>query len=205
MAVRVKGTNLVYFPVPKVACTSVKLAIMRHNEPGRFIALRSDDHVHGKYGGYKSPPWNWEWRRYADPLMPSSWMRPFCVIRDPIDRFVSGYRNRVVHWNEFGGNPPDINEFALGLADYCKADRQIGHHFLPMTTYLGRDPSFYDRVFLMSELQALPVYCGFSAPLPKTQNDGPPISRTDLSKEALSRLEQFYAEDYRVWSGHLES
>jgi hypothetical protein len=72
-----------------------------------------------------------------------------------------------------------------------------------MVAYTGASPSFYDRVFLISELESLPAYAGLAGPLPKTQSDGPPISRADLSNEALSRLMEFYAEDYRTWGSHL--
>src|SRR5881628_2940232 len=101
MAIRLKRTNFVYFPVPKVGCTSLKLAIMQHNRPRKCARLRSEEQVHGR-NGYRSPPAQWEWRTYVRP----SRMRAFCVIRDPIDRFVSGYRNRILFHHDLGEEAP---------------------------------------------------------------------------------------------------
>ncbi len=132
MAIRVKGTSFVYFPVPKVGCTSLKLAIMEHNQPQKYAQLRSEEGVHGS-SGYRSPPAQWEWRTYVRP----SRMQAFCVIRDPIDRFISGYRNRIVFHRDLGKEAPDMNEFALELARYCRSSSHIRHHFMPMVEFTG--------------------------------------------------------------------
>jgi hypothetical protein len=199
MAVRVKGTNFVYFPVPKVGCTSLKLAIMQYNQPRKYAQLRSEEGVHGP-GGYRSPPAQWEWRTYVRP----SRMRAFCVIRDPIDRFVSGYRNRIVFHRDLGEEAPGMNEFALELARYCKSSSHIRHHFMPMVEFTGRDPSFFDRVFLLEEMELIPDYVGVPLSIHRAQEAGPKITRADLSADARKQLCRIYAEDYRVWGSRLD-
>ena len=200
MAVRIKGTDFVYFPVPKVGCTALKLAIMQHNNPRKYArAERHVERVHG-WRGYRTPPWAWEWRTWVRPRS----MRAFCIIRDPIDRFVSGYRNRIAYWRDLGEQMPDINDFALHLEDHCKADNHIRHHFMPMVEFTGRDPSFYDRVFLLEEIGLIPDYVGVPLTISRAQEGGPKMTRADLSEEALAHLETFYAEDYRVWGSSLK-
>lgn len=199
MAVRIKGTDFVYFPVPKVGCTALKLAIMEHNDPLKYARAEQDvERVHG-WRGYRTPPWAWEWRTYVRP----SSMRAFCVIRDPIDRFVSGYRNRIAHWRDLG-EVPDINVFALRLAEHCTGDNHIRHHFMPMVEFTGRDPSFYERVFLLDEIGLVPGYVGVPLTISRAQEGGPKMARSDLSPEALAHLKDFYAEDYRVWGSRLQ-
>lgn len=199
MAIRIRGTDFVYFPVPKVGCTALKLAIMRHNDPRKFARLRGEEDVHGG-GGYRSPPWSWEWRAY---LRPRS-MRAFCIIRDPIDRFVSGYRNRILHWRDLGDERvPEINEFALHLEDHCRSSRHIRHHFLPMVAFTGRGADFYDRVFLLHELEQIGKYLGLPLSIERAQEGGPPMKRSDLSSEAIDHLRDFYADDFRAWGQHL--
>lgn len=193
MAVRIKGTDLVYFPVPKVACTSIKEAILRHNNPVAFAALTEPDEVHRRYGTHR---WLREQWRLLKPFM-----RPFCIVRDPIDRFVSGYRNRILHHNDLADETPDINSFALALAKHCATDSHIGHHFTPMVNFIGHNPDFFDRVFRWSELGEITNYAGLS-PLERRQAGGPPMSRTDLSPEASAYLHDFYAVDYEVWGSH---
>ena len=199
MAVRIKGTDFVYFPVPKVGCTALKLAIMKHNNPRKYARAERDvERVHG-WRGYRTPPWAWEWRSYVRP--PS--MRAFCVIRDPIDRFVSGYRNRIAHWRDLGDEVPGINEFALELEKHCGSDGHIRHHFMPMVEFTGRDPSFYDRVFLLEEIGSIPDYVRVPLSIVRAQEGGPTMSRANVSPEALAHLEGFYSEDYRVWGNRL--
>lgn len=197
MAIPIRGTNFVYFPVPKVACTSLKLAIMQHNRPRKFRLLESEEDIHGG-GGYRSPPWSWEWRTYVRPKA----MRAFCVVRDPIERFISGYRNRIAFHGDLGARPPDINEFALHLHEHCR-DGHLRHHFMPMVEFTGRDPSFYDRVFLLNELDSLSDYVGVPLAIGRAQESGPKMTRADLSESALEHLAAFYAEDYRVWGDRL--
>jgi hypothetical protein len=200
MAVRIKGTDFVYFPVPKVGCTALKLAIMKHNNPRKYARAERDvERVHG-WRGYRTPPWAWEWRSYVRP--PS--MRAFCVIRDPIDRFVSGYRNRIAHWRDLGDEVPGINEFALELEKHCRSDGHIRHHFMPMVEFTGRDPSFYDRVFLLEEIGSIPDYVRVPLSIVRAQEGGPTMSRANVSPEALAHLEDFYSEDYRVWGSRLQ-
>jgi hypothetical protein len=182
---------LVYFPVPKIACTSIKEAILRHNDPEAFEALTDLEELHIRY--YPTPRWGEEWRRFFRYVS-----RPFCVVRDPIDRFVSGYRNRVVFYKNFG-HVPDINDFSLKLSAQCAADSTyIDHHFTPMVGFVGRKPSFYARVFRWNELQEIPRYAGLPR-LKRRQDGGPNMNRSDLSNEAIEHLKAFYAEDYRVW------
>lgn len=201
MAIRIRGTDFVYFPVPKVGCTALKLAIMRHNDPRKFERLKDEEGVHG-WRGYMSPPWSWEWRTYARPGS----MRAFCIVRDPIDRFVSGYRNRILHWRDVGDERvPDINEFAFRLGDYCRGSRHIRHHFMPMVEFTGRNAAFYEHVFLLDQIGQVSEYVGVPLSIGRAQEGGPKITRSDLCPDAIDRLRSFYADDYRVWGRHLPS
>jgi len=192
VAVRIKGTNFVYFPVPKCACTSMKTAIIAKNGQPRLGRRRNDDTVHG-WRGYGTREWWREPRAYI--RIPGE--RRFCIIRDPVDRFISAYRNRVVFLRDLG-SVPDINSFAVTIEQH-RRDRHIWHHVRPLVDFLGRDPAFFDRVFLLDEIGEIPEYLGIPLIIPREQTEGPKIRRSDLSAQAVEHLRQFYSEDYRAW------
>jgi hypothetical protein len=195
----IKGTRFVYFPVPKCACTSIKTAIFQHNGPPRGGMYNETIGVHG-------------WRAFETVQFPSKRRamllslvaKPFCVVRDPIERFVSGYRNRIVHLGELG-EVPEINDFALSLEKHIAANGSVHHHFSPVVAFLGRNPRFYDRVFRMGEIDQIPKYLGVPMTIPREQTQGPKIRVSALSPEAIGKLRRFYSEDYAVWGSYIQS
>lgn len=216
MPVPVKSTNLVYLPVPKVACTTIKFALLNHNEDGladRLDAARRTDrtvpHVHIVY---PSKPLK---VKHILRYLGSRW---FCVVRDPVQRFLSVYGNRVVHHDdlkrsvtalESAGLPrhPDPVEFAENLEAYCRANGSINHHARPMVDYLGRRPGRFDRIFRLSDLGALPGYlaeAGVELRLGHRQTGGPKLAPADLPTAALERVKRFYSADYAAFGAWVD-
>ncbi len=197
--------RLAYFPVPKNACTSIKLALFEidhgydiHDKVGpdpenRFVhvVLRSDAF--------------WEGVAFS---IPPGFLK-VTVVRDPIQRFVSGYRNRIVHLGEAReagpGLPrqPDIDTFIRLLPEYMRTTPMIAHHFAPQVGYVGHDLGWYDRVFSVSRLSEMETFLsertGRTITLGRSQDSGPRISADDLSPAARDTLRQYYAEDYRLF------
>lgn len=221
MPQRLRSTALLYFPVPKVACTSIKHAILEHNDPAlsaripapepiRLSLWRSGRHVHDVYPSRRFRPYY--------PLC-FAHLRWFCVVRDPLLRFLSNYSNRVLHSGDLKRTDaeafraeglsaePDLEEFTARLEDYARLNRSIAHHTRPMTAYLGYDPARYDRIFSMKELAALPAYCaeaGAMITLPHKQTGGPKIAPDMLSVAAEQKIRRYYAEDYRIWGRYTD-
>lgn len=217
MVVVVKGTDLAFFPVPKNACSSVKYALLNHNEDGladRLPAVgprgKTVRYVHQVYPTTRFGP--------LTPLRQAR-RRWFAVVRDPVRRFLSAYANRIVHHDDLKRckpgalaragleRHPDLERFVADLERYCAVSPITRHHVAPMVTYLGRRPERYDRLFAMSGLGQLPAYCaeaGAPVTLPHRQARGPKIDPAALSRAARDKLLQFYAEDYRYWGAHLD-
>ena len=201
MSIRIRGTRFVYYPVPKVGCTSLKLAIMQHNEPLRFARLAANEAVHGARGGYRSPPWLLDWRH----RLRVRGTRPFCVVRDPIERFTSAYRDLIARRQLLGTDEcgvPDINLIALTLRQY-RANRHLWHHVAPMVDFLGDDPSYFDRIFLLGDIGSVGDYVGVPLQIPHANRGDGPRDVSGLSAEATARLHEFYAADYRAWGEFL--
>lgn len=209
MPVRVKPTNLVYVPVPKAACTSIKYGLLAQAHPDLVARLDAGTarHLRTVHDWAPSVPLHPKHQlRYAT-------RRWFCVVRDPVARFLSGYGNRVVHYDdlaataaavEAAGLPrhPDLLAFVDNLERYMALNKTIKHHFLPMVRFLGRRPKRYDRIFRMTELSDLVAYlaaAGAPITLPHKQTGGPKLKRDALPAKSLARLEKVYAADYDAY------
>ena len=206
MAVLCFDIALAYFPVPKVACTSIKLALFEidHGYPitDRVGPDPGNNYIH--------------WHLRTDAFRPdvaSTFPRHFekmVVVRDPIERFVSAYRNRIVHLREAAHagaslpRQPDIETFARLLPAYMRAAPMIAHHFAPQTGFVGHDLGWYDRVFRFDELPDVAAYlsdkAGRAVNLRVTQNDGPPLSVSILNPATIELLRQYYADDYKLFA-----
>lgn len=221
MPQRIVSTDLVYFPVPKVACTSIKTAILRHNDPTLAARIparepfalpdgRKVRHIHEVY---PSRP-----LRLYDPLVQTG-RRWFCVVRDPLKRFLSSYSNRVLHHDDLKHShpgaleaaglmrQPDLEEFIDRLEAYCEVNRPIWHHVRPMVDFLGRRPKRYDRIFSMRALDQIADYCaeaGAPIALPHLQTGGPKFAVSDLSPRSMEKLKRYYAEDYRRYGDYID-
>ena len=131
--------KLIYMSVPKCACTSVKsfmyfLENDREFQPETLNGVKK--HIHQFYQSKKLKTTLSNFKiKYKD----LSGYTKFCVIRDPIERIVSAYKNRVVHFGElkegklkkYGINPklanPSFPQFVEHFFQYRKVP-QILHH-----------------------------------------------------------------------------
>lgn len=208
----VAKTRLLYFPAPKVACTSIKRAVLTHNArmAGEIDPVLRQVHQ-------ISPTTSFH-RLYPYRHLLKRW---FCVVRDPVKRALSAYSNRILHHNELKDLPdevlaeaglsrqPELDEFIAKMPDYNRIHAGIDHHTRPLTFFLGDDPGRYHRIFDMSELGTLPDYLAEAGAsgieLGHDQTGGPKIALADVPPAALETLRAFYAEDYRIWGDHLKS
>lgn len=201
--------SLGYLPIPKVACTSIKEALFKlaTDEPFSPKAAGGATHVHSYFD-----------RRSSDI---SQARRRLLVVRDPIQRFLSGYGNRVLHHQELSREylqrqpmwerlqrenfvfDPDLEQFIDRLAQYRQVPT-IDHHFRPMSEFVPPLASF-DKVY---PFEALHQFCEdvthwTERPLPlgHMQRGGPKLTAADLSPAARRKLLAYYAADYDMLSG----
>ncbi|MBM7070207.1 sulfotransferase family 2 domain-containing protein [Actibacterium sp. 188UL27-1] len=206
MPIPVAATRLLYFPVPKAACTSIKRAILIHNAQAAGAPSAAQARVHEVAPTTRFHP------LYPVRHLHKRW---FCVIRDPVQRVLSAYANRVVFHGELADLPqgtldtaglpraPDLETFIRRLPDYARLHAGIDHHTRALTHFLGDRPRRYHRIFTLPDLETLPAYLkGHGAPdltLGHEQTGGPRIGPDDLPPALLADLRRHYAEDYRIW------
>ncbi|MGB2073601.1 MAG: sulfotransferase family 2 domain-containing protein [Henriciella sp.] len=93
MPVEIKNTDLVYIPSPKVATTSLKYFLFEVNEGQKFDDVHGDNkatHIHNHADGFGAVLFS------KLDMQALAGKRRISVIRDPLDRLISCYKNRVV-------------------------------------------------------------------------------------------------------------
>jgi hypothetical protein len=131
--------------------------------------------------------------------------------RDPVDRLVSLYKNRVLQKHEESRyqwqsaqqkslNPsPTFDEFVGRLWEYRSKIAEIKHHAQPQHIFLGR-PGDLDRLFLFSQVNQFNDFMserlGRDFFLPRFQSS---ISTESpkVSDRALRAVENLYTKDFQ--------
>lgn len=197
-----------YFPLPKAANTSLKLALyeLKFGHPyGQDPDLPRNIHHY--------VPWRTEPFAAADRTDHAGRLR-FAVVRDPIDRLLSAYVHRVLMRDALTpaqmakraidpGLPaePDLHTFVDNLERYQRASRGVQHHTAPLVDFLGRDPGFYARLFPVEDMTGLQAWlseaAGREVAIPHRMASDRRHGREDLTAGQVARLMDFYREDYR--------
>jgi hypothetical protein len=214
MAIVSHRLKLVYFAVPKNACSSVKQMLF-HADTGRpFDPLAETGdaaaEVHRLYpsveDGGKIERWMGGYTRFA-------------ILRDPVARFWSGYRDRIVarqdmkhaaeQYERARGNLrraklpalPDPDTFAANIATYVASVHIVEHHFRPQADFVGnvwQQLSFATGLEGLPRIQALlSERAGFTVPM--AHANATARATTDepaLAPASLRKLHDYYAADY---------
>jgi hypothetical protein len=205
--------NIEYFPIPKCACSSMKLALFQLENGFPFKDFRcSGGHIY---------------IHSFIPTMPFS-MRAhfgdrdtfrFAIIRDPIDRFLSAYTNRVIDKDELSGDclartrsshlpsRPDIGTFVDLFYEYRSSSESICHHTDPASVFIGSNMAFFNKLIVFSEVsrvsEILHETCKIEIQLPMVQTSSKKLRQSDLTFKQLRKIKSFYEADYRMFKNFL--
>ena len=202
--------QLIYIPVPKNGCTTVKQAL-HQMEFGSVFDSDAPGHepyvdVHDFYQKREAA--------FTDKkqLFRNSKFTRFAIVRDPVERLISCYRNRVVDLGDLENDrvslkkhglseSPDINTFVLNLVEYRKVSKSIEHHSRLQSSFFGGTLSYLDKVFLMEDLNGVKDFLKMYKPdlkFLKRKTGGSAFSVSDLSDKALNNAVQFYRKGLQV-------
>jgi hypothetical protein len=180
MVFKVKNKIIQYCPTPKCGCTSTKVMIRKGIEG----VIDYEDDIHHKF--------NTKTFKVIDADI------KFCIVRDPVDRFISSYTNRICRHEDidFVG----LDEFIEDFYDkYYRLDENIYHHFRPQVDFIGHDPSYYNRVFFLDEMpsvcELLSEVMGKPIKLEKLQTvEAEKPIPTEIQ---IDFIKSFYEDDYK--------
>ena len=147
-----------------------------------------------------------------------------CLIRDPIQRLVSAYTNRVKHHkelsekiiNSYDLNPdfanPTFGKFLENYFVYRKVE-SIKHHTDPLYKFIGANPSFYDKIFNINKINEFSDYLNekfnIEYTIPKLQLGGGGSKSINIEEfknnrpSIYKKLEKITAKDYQIYSDFL--
>ncbi len=206
--------HIAYWPTPKNACTSLKYAFYRLRTGTQFTPLFK---VQGRY------------LYHIHKVLPSRPFRPVArykhwlkvaVIRDPLERLISSYCNRILHHQDLAKHrhelktlglesQPTFKTFVNHLHDYRKISTLIRDHTDPQVFFLGEDPNYFDRLVEIKQLKDLAhlIHCP-NLTLPMTQDGGRQFKKqilNEIDHETKDQIFKFYQKDYSSFGTYFQS
>ncbi|MFZ1680225.1 MAG: sulfotransferase family 2 domain-containing protein [Rhizobiaceae bacterium] len=200
MVLILKPHRIAYFPVPKNANTSIKEGF-REAFSDTDLTITSNLRMSARL------------RAMAEDC------DRVAVVREPMQRALSGYGNRVVHHRDLErsaitrialrilGLPlrPTPDAFFAHLKTYMAVNDRIRRHFLPQRAYLGADLGYFHALYRIDELDRLAAdieqRTGTPIAFGRHQTGGPKLGVDDVSDTTRARIRSFYAEDFALLSG----
>lgn len=131
--------------------------------------------------------------------------RRFALIRDPVQRFLSGYANRVLHFRELSieaagqellrhglAPDPDLGTFVEHFVDYLQCSAPVSRHFLRQQRFIGRNKGYFERIFRLEALDELVQFvnaeCKTNAKMPHLQTGGPKFDFFALDEDLQTQI-----------------
>jgi Sulfotransferase family len=140
-------------------------------------------------------------RSFDMPVVPDNNKVRFCIVRDPVERFISGFANRVVREKETGDLT--INGFIDNFDYYYWKFQNVESHFAPQTYTYGQDPNIYTNIYNIRQMpEVKKMLESYSGPLPdisinKTTDE---VKQTlKLTDDQIALIKKKYAIDYEVF------
>ena len=214
MPVILKRYGIAYFPVPKVACSSIKhlLFLLEHGRNfEKYIDSDGRKHnIHNTvYPTLSTSEDNWSC---------AANLHRIAVVRDPVNRFVSAYNSRVVHFKELSetsidprkaallGLTPDphLDEFIDNLELYRILSGAIKHHTDPQSFFLGHTLEYFEKVYKFEELHTLESDLRERTQLPVAlphMVKGSGAENPSISAKRVHKIIEFYSGDYALLNG----
>lgn len=211
------NAKMTYTAVPKNACTSMKCFFyfvntgkdFAEDSPKKHLGYQGIHHVDGyRMGRFRKQAYD-GLSDYAHSA----------VIRDPIDRFISAFKNRLYQYNDIRSRPPvatrvkeaglsdqpTLGSFVDHLNEYLRLSNVLRFHLRPVEFYLGRDLAFYSFLYPITETDALcdivRQRCGIDVPKVRA-NEGSTAATPDyrLTRAQYEKLLEYTAPDYDLMS-----
>ena len=134
--------KLAFYPCPKNANTSAKLFFLKHlGIENRFIFLgdklplykQTEKNLNGKINLVNFLPTKQKFLKLDVDVK-------CCIIRNPLDRFISSYKNRILYHKDVKFKNYSIDM----ILDKLENGLFENKHFLPQNFFLGDDLNYYN-------------------------------------------------------------
>jgi len=122
----------------------------------------------------------------------------FCVVREPVGRFISAYTNRILYHEKM--EKLSIAEF-IETIDEQKNDDVLSHIY-PLSYWYGEDVSIFTHIFNLQQMNEvrllLEMMSGISIPNIQLQQSGG-IEKPTLTRSQEEWIRERYKQDYEIF------
>ena len=133
-------------------------------------------------------------RHYTEPLPEGK--RLFCILRDPVERFESGYSWLTTYRKDV--KLLKINQFVRDLHWMINEANNIKYHLFPQIYFTGHDPARFERIFHINKLDECHAWLESQLHLNKPmdhRNKGE--YEPQLTEKSKAYLRDVFACDYK--------
>lgn len=194
--------SLVYYPVAKNANSSVKLFLLKHlnlQNDYFFIEDQLPRYTHKNYH-YKNQNGKQNLINFLPPYTPFKRIKAdykYCLVRDPINRFISAYKNRILYHKDKGFFEHSVDM----IIDKLDNNKFENRHFLPQTYWLGNDIKYFTQVSKLpninSFIDVVNSFFGRKIIFPHIQIGGKDFE-IKLTRVQKKKIEKIYSHDYEL-------
>ena len=206
---------LVFYDVPKNASTTIKKLFIDHLDLSDQFSFYGEEYIDpdtgsrvsnmeksAEYKEQKGTPKNKDFHDFAKNTGFSSISHEvkcskICVVRQPLDRFISCYNHLVLVNKEMDFTPDEI-------LDQVAEGKQRSNHFLPQTVFLGTNPHYYDKIYNVKQMDILEkdlnVFFGKKHKALQYQTSGSSVVfPRELEKDFRDKVHEVYKSDYKAF------
>ena len=193
--------KLVYYPVAKNANSSAKLFFLKHLKIDKnyyFLGDKVPEYKIYQDDKYKNLDKNFNLVNFLPSYTPFEKIdadEKCCIIRDPIKRFISAYKNRILYHKDVAFQNLDIDEIIEKLENRLFDNR----HFLPQSYWLGDDLKYFTIVSNISNMEvfidSVNNFFQNQIEFPRIQTGGVE-ENIDLTNSQITKLKKIYSSDY---------
>ena len=195
------GRKLVYYPVAKNANSSSKLFFLKHLQIDKnyyFLSDKLPEHKINKDPKYKTLDKKYNLVNFLPSYTPFKKIdvdEKCCIVRDPLKRFISAYKNRILFHKDPGFYNLNINEIIEKMENNSFDNR----HFLPQTYWLGNDLKYFTIVSNISNMKifinGVNNFFQNKVEFPRIQKGGTD-EIIELTNNQITKLKKIYSSDY---------
>lgn len=197
-----EGNGFTVYEAPKNGGTTLRLWIC-YAGTGEVIKSSDGAYYAGTSQSYKLLQ---EWGYVDGPFAPQDTIDKVCIKRDPVDRFISCFYDKVIKEGRLKVTIDDLLDNFDEILDGCTMKMNDGKtnfmkfHFAPQTYHFGSDKSYYTHVIdtkdISTELKSfLEKSWGCGLPDMHARNGGGK-RKFDLTSAQIDKVKEIYSEDY---------
>jgi len=194
-----KNKTLCYYPVPKNANTSAKLFFAKHlGIEDRLIHTEKPLYKIIPNEDFKGKTPVWKWLPSKNAFVKQEVDYACCLTRNPIKRFISSYKNRILYHKdrEFYNHSIDM------VLDKIEKNNFENKHFLPQNYFLGKDINYFSIISNTNNIKIFEEkvndFFGKRVSFPHLQTGGSDID-INVSALQIKRIEKIYQEDFELF------